>query len=146
AEKGCIEYGATVDTDGGPFAKFGPDTFVVIEKWATMDDLKAHGAAEHMKAYAAKNKDLLADRNIHDLNNARDPTPTPPPTTATASAVCARRSILAGSSACVRPLSANSRHPDRITRTSQKAAPPGASSATCTCGNAIRSSAPPRSS
>jgi quinol monooxygenase YgiN len=24
AEKGCIEYGATVDTDGGAFAKFGP--------------------------------------------------------------------------------------------------------------------------
>src|SRR5262249_57218027 len=37
AEKGCIEYGATVDTDGGPFTKFGPDTFVVIEKWETMD-------------------------------------------------------------------------------------------------------------
>ena len=44
AEKGCIEYGATVDTDGGPFAKFGPDTFVVIEKWESMDHLKAHGA------------------------------------------------------------------------------------------------------
>ncbi len=47
AEKGCIEYGATVDVDGGPFAKFGPDTFVVVEKWETMDDLKAHGASEH---------------------------------------------------------------------------------------------------
>ena len=70
AEKGCIEYGATVDTDGGPFAKFGPDTFVVIEKWATMDDLKTHGASEHMKAYAAKNKDLLANRAVHVLQNA----------------------------------------------------------------------------
>ena len=50
AEKGCIEYGATVDTDGGPFAKFGADTFVVIEKWASMDDLRAHGASAHMKA------------------------------------------------------------------------------------------------
>ena len=70
AEKGCIEYGATVDTDGGPFAKFGPDTFVVIEKWESMDHLKAHGAAEHMKAYAAKNKDLLADRAVHVLQNA----------------------------------------------------------------------------
>src|SRR5215813_9943077 len=47
AEKGCIEYGATIDTDGGPFAKFGPDTFVVIEKWESMDDLRAHGASEH---------------------------------------------------------------------------------------------------
>lgn len=70
AEKGCIEYGAAVDIEGGPFAKFGPDTFVVIEKWESMDDLKAHGASEHMKAYAAKNKDLLADRAVHVLHNA----------------------------------------------------------------------------
>ena len=35
-----------------------------------MDDLKAHGASEHMKAYAAKNKDLLADRKVHVLQNA----------------------------------------------------------------------------
>ena len=54
----------------GPFAKFGPDTFVVIEKWESMDHLKAHGASEHMKAYAAKNKDLLADRAVHVLQNA----------------------------------------------------------------------------
>ena len=70
AEKGCIEYGATIDNDGGPFAKFGPDTFVVIEKWATMDDLKAHGAAPHMKAYAGKVKDMLASRVIHVLTPA----------------------------------------------------------------------------
>ena len=50
AEKGCIEYGATVDADGmGSFqTKFGPDTFVVVEKWESMDDLKAHGASPHM--------------------------------------------------------------------------------------------------
>ena len=70
AEKGCIEYGATVDTDGGPFAKFGPDTFVVIEKWESMDHLKAHGASAHMKAYGEKNKDLVANRAIHVLQNA----------------------------------------------------------------------------
>ena len=49
AEKGCIEYGATLDTDGGPFAKFGPDTFVVIEKWADVAALNAH-AARHFGA------------------------------------------------------------------------------------------------
>ncbi len=70
AEKGCIEYGAVVDTDGGPFAKFGPDTFVVIEKWESLDHLKAHAAAPHMKAYAEKNKDLLANRAVHVLQNA----------------------------------------------------------------------------
>jgi quinol monooxygenase YgiN len=35
AEEGCIEYGAAVDTEGfgGLQTAFGPDTFVVIEKW-----------------------------------------------------------------------------------------------------------------
>ena len=70
AEKGCIEYGATVDTDGGPFAKFGADTLVVIEKWESMDHLKSHSASDHMKAYGAKNKDLVANRAVHVLQNA----------------------------------------------------------------------------
>ena len=70
AEKGCIEYGATVDTDGGPFAKFGPDTFVVIEKWESMDALKAHAAAPHMAAYGAKTKEMIASRVIHILSPA----------------------------------------------------------------------------
>jgi quinol monooxygenase YgiN len=69
AEKGCIEYGPAVDAEGAGAVqtKFGPDTFVVIEKWATMDDLKAHAAAPHMAAYAAKVKDLLAGRVIQVL-------------------------------------------------------------------------------
>ena len=70
AEKGCIEYGPAVDAEGvGAIqTKLGPDTFVVIEKWETLDDLKAHGAAPHMAAYAAKVKDLLASRVIHVLS------------------------------------------------------------------------------
>lgn len=72
AEKGCIEYGPTIDAEGmGPVqTAFGADTFVVIEKWATMDDLKAHGAAPHMKEYAGKVKDMLANRVIHVLTPA----------------------------------------------------------------------------
>ena len=72
AEKGCVEYGPAVDADGfGKIATaFGADTFVVIEKWATADDLKAHAAAPHMAAYAGKVKDLLASRVIHVLSGA----------------------------------------------------------------------------
>ncbi len=72
AEDGCIEYGAAVDTEGaGPIqSALGPDTFVVIEKWRSLDHLKAHAAADHMKAYAAKVKDLLASRVIHVLSPA----------------------------------------------------------------------------
>ena len=70
AEKGCIEYGATVDVEGGPFAKFGPDTFVVVEKWETLADLQAHAAAPHMAAYGAKVKDWTESRLIHVLEPA----------------------------------------------------------------------------
>src|SRR5881394_4586732 len=70
AEKGCIEYGPATDADGiGSFqTKFGPDTFVVIEKWESTDALKAHSAAPHMAAYAAKTREHIASRVIHVLS------------------------------------------------------------------------------
>ncbi len=62
AEKGCIEYGPAVDADGAGAlqTKFGPDTFVVIEKWESLEALRAHGASPHMAAYAAKTRDMVA--------------------------------------------------------------------------------------
>ena len=70
AEKGCIEYGAAVDAENAlPFqTKWGPDTFLVIEKWESMDALKAHAAAPHMAAYGAKTRELIASRVIHILS------------------------------------------------------------------------------
>jgi quinol monooxygenase YgiN len=70
AEDGCIEYGAAVDAEdfGGLQTKFGPDTFVAIEKWASADALKAHAAASHMAAYAAKTRPMIASRVIHVLS------------------------------------------------------------------------------
>ena len=72
AEDGCIEYGATVDRENaGEFqTKFGEDTFVVVEKWSSLEALKAHIAAPHMATYAAKVKDMLADRVIHVMSSA----------------------------------------------------------------------------
>lgn len=72
AEDGCMEYGPAVDAEGlGSFqTKFGPDTFVVIEKWRDAQALKAHAAAPHMAAYAAKVKDMIASRVIHVLSPA----------------------------------------------------------------------------
>ena len=72
AEEGCVEYGAVIDcADAASFASaYGPDTFVVVEKWESLDHLKAHAAAPHMKAYAEKNKDLLADRKVHVMSSA----------------------------------------------------------------------------
>lgn len=69
AEQGCIEYGPATDAEGiGPIqTKLGPDSFVVIEKWASADALKAHGASPHMVAYGAKTREMIASRVIHVL-------------------------------------------------------------------------------
>ena len=72
AEKGCIEYGPAIDAEGAGAiqTKFGPETFVVIEKWESLDALKAHGASPHMAAYAARTKEMIASRVIHVLQPA----------------------------------------------------------------------------
>jgi len=72
AEDGCIEYVATIDAEDALSSQtpFGEDTFVVVEKWASMNALKAHGAAPHMAAYAARSKDLIASRVIRVLEPA----------------------------------------------------------------------------
>ena len=69
AEQGCIEYGAAVDVENGPKFQtpFGSDCVLVIEKWESMDALKAHGVSPHMQAYAARTKDLIESRVIHIL-------------------------------------------------------------------------------
>ena len=68
AEAGCIEYGPVIDAASSP-AKCGDDTFLVVEKWESPDHLKAHAASPHMAAYGAKTRDLLADRQIHIMQN-----------------------------------------------------------------------------
>ena len=69
-EQGCIEYGAAVDAENALAfqTKWGADTFLVVEKWESMDALKAHAAAPHMAAYGAKTKELIASRVIHILS------------------------------------------------------------------------------
>ena len=70
AEDGCIEYGAALDASPAPAFQTpcGPDTFVVIEKWASLDALKAHAAAPHMAAYSAKTREFIASRTLHILS------------------------------------------------------------------------------
>jgi quinol monooxygenase YgiN len=42
-EDGCVAYALHHDTSD-------PTRFVIIEKWATLEDLKAHGETPHLKA------------------------------------------------------------------------------------------------
>jgi len=61
AEAGCIEYGPTVDVASG-VAIQGPvreDVAVIIEKWASLEALKAHFQAPHMATYREAVKDLV---------------------------------------------------------------------------------------
>lgn len=70
AESGCIEYGAVVDAAPGLAFQTpaGPDTFMVIEKWASLEALQAHAAAPHMAAYAARTRPLIEGRVVHVLS------------------------------------------------------------------------------
>jgi len=71
AEAGCIEYQPAVDLDSGlPPQVCDPQTIVIIEKWASLDALKAHLAAPHMKAYKEKTKDLVEGVTLKVLQNA----------------------------------------------------------------------------
>jgi len=72
AEAGCIEYGPAIDAEGAGRIQtpLGPDSFMVIEKWESLEALGAHARAPHMAEYAAKTKDRLASRVIHVLSPA----------------------------------------------------------------------------
>ena len=72
AEKGCIEYGPAIDAEGAGAIQttLGPDSFVVVEKWESLDALRAHAASPHMASYAAKTRDMIASRVIHVLSPA----------------------------------------------------------------------------
>ena len=71
-EEGCIEYGPTIDATDAPNmqTRFGPNTFVVIEKWSSAQALDAHSKSPHMAAYGEKIKHLIDDRVIHILASA----------------------------------------------------------------------------
>ena len=72
AEAGCIEYGPAVDVPSGLAAQ-GPlndDEAVVIEKWQSLDHLKAHGVAPHMAEYRERVKGLDVGVKLRVLSPA----------------------------------------------------------------------------
>lgn len=70
AEEGCVEYQPVTDaTNAGAMqTALGSDSFMVIEKWNTMDDLSAHAASDHMAEYGKTAGHMVADRTIHILS------------------------------------------------------------------------------
>ncbi|MEO8306263.1 MAG: putative quinol monooxygenase [Betaproteobacteria bacterium] len=71
AEAGCIEYGPTIDaeTDIATQHRIGPDTVTIIEKWESVDTLRAHGMSAHMLAYRERVKDYTRGREIRILKH-----------------------------------------------------------------------------
>jgi quinol monooxygenase YgiN len=72
AEAGCIEYGPTVDVkaDLSLAVPFRDDVVVVVEKWQSLDALRAHLVAPHMQEYRGRVKDLVVRVQLQLLEPA----------------------------------------------------------------------------
>ena len=70
-EKGCIEYMPTVDIPTGlPPQELNDNVVTIIEKWGSLEDLRAHLSAPHMLAYREKVKDLVDKMSVKILGEA----------------------------------------------------------------------------
>jgi quinol monooxygenase YgiN len=71
AEKGCLEYVPTVDVETGlPPQELDAESVTIVEKWESLDALKAHLAAPHMVEYQKKVKDIVAGVSLKVLQEA----------------------------------------------------------------------------
>lgn len=69
AEKGCIEYGPTVDvkTDIKTQIPLRENTVTIVERWESLQALQAHLGAPHMATYRVRVKDLVASVSLQVL-------------------------------------------------------------------------------
>ena len=59
---------AEVNSDRvSPLLERGTALALVVEKWESLDALKAHAASPHMAAYGAATKEMIAKRAVHIL-------------------------------------------------------------------------------
>ena len=72
AEEGCVEYGAAVDEPTGLDAQelAGEDAVVVVEKWESVEALRAHLAAPHMGAFRERTASMLRGVSLQVLKPA----------------------------------------------------------------------------
>lgn len=73
AEKGCRLYTLLEDakTDWEAPKRFGERTFWMVEKWDSIEDLKAHLQAPHMKAFAPTVSGMRSSSTFHVLEEVR---------------------------------------------------------------------------
>jgi len=67
-ENGCIEYTPTTDIPAGlPTQELDKNVVTIIEKWRSLEDLKAHLSAPHMLVYKEKVKHLVVKVSLKVL-------------------------------------------------------------------------------
>jgi len=71
-EHGCIEYVPVVDadTDIPSQHRMGPDRLTIVEKWESVDALRAHDTSAHMQAYRGRVKEYVRGKEIRILKAA----------------------------------------------------------------------------
>lgn len=72
AENGCLDYGPTIDLATGLAAQppARENVVTVVERWASLEALRAHLVAPHMQTYRVKVKDLVDRVTLHVLQPA----------------------------------------------------------------------------
>jgi quinol monooxygenase YgiN len=71
-EQGCLEYGPAIDVPAD-LAVQGPirdHTVTVVEKWESLETLKAHLAAPHMAEYRERVRELVIAVDLQILTPA----------------------------------------------------------------------------
>ena len=71
-ENGCIAYAPAIDVASGlSVAKvLDPNLVTIVEQWNSLDDLRAHLAAPHMRTYEQRVKDIVVGKSLKVLQNA----------------------------------------------------------------------------
>jgi len=72
AEDGCIEYAPAIDVDTGiPIQNMtGEQTVTIIERWESIDKLKTHLEAPHMREYRQSVEGLVNGVTLNVLQPA----------------------------------------------------------------------------
>lgn len=72
AEDGCVEYGPTIDakTDIPAQIPRRDNIVTIVEKWESLDHLKAHLVAPHMTEYRTRVKEFVVGSVLRVLDAA----------------------------------------------------------------------------
>lgn len=70
AEDGCVEYGPTIDAETDIPAQIPRRRSIVtvVEKWESLEQLKAHLVAPHMTEYRSRVKELVVGSVLRILD------------------------------------------------------------------------------